>query len=286
MKIKLINTQKVLSPTNISLADYVINPFRGCEFGCLYCYSQENKNIKRDDFSSCLGVKNNAAQALERELRFKKPKRVLLGSTTECFQYQDLQYNLMEKILYILNHNKIPYTILTKSHLIRNCLPLIAQNKANKIYFTFNSSSNTIIRFLEKKSPLLEERLKTITEIIQKGIDLRIHIGPFIPYISELDKIMKMIPAAVKEIDIELYHHQMGRFDKILEVVEKHMGKDLKEKLKKIYKNKTRYEEFAKNLKQTIKEIQRAHPDKKFFYIVPDFSQYYSSTINYEKAIL
>jgi len=284
MKVNLINTQKVLSPTNISLADYVINPFRGCEFGCLYCYSQENKNVKKDDFSS-LGIKINAPLVLERELRFKRPKRVLLGSTTECFQYRDLQYKLMDKILCLLNHNQIPYTILTKSHLIKNYLATIAQNKANKIYFTLNSSSNTIIKLLEKRSSPLGERLKTIVEIIKADIDLRIHIGPFIPYVSRLEKIMEIIPSAVKEIDIELYHHQMGRFDKILEVIGKEMGSDLKEKLLKVYQNKIQYEEFADKLKGHIKKLQIKHPDIKFFYIVPDFNQYYS-TIDYEKTIL
>ena len=85
MQIKLIRTQKVLSLTQISLADYAINPYRGCSFGCLYCYSRENKNIKKEAFFTRLDAKINAPEVLERELKYKRPKRVLLGSTTECF---------------------------------------------------------------------------------------------------------------------------------------------------------------------------------------------------------
>ena len=285
MKIKSIHTQKVLSATNISLADYAINPYRGCEFGCLYCYSQENKNIKNSDFSSVLGIKENAAAILEKELRFRSPKRILLGSTTECFQHQELRYCLTGKILEVLNQHKIPYTILTKSHLITNYLAIIAQNKENKIYFTLNCSSDTIIRLLEKKSPSLKQRLEAIQTIIDANIDLRIHAGPFIPYLSNLAEIIGVLPKKIKEMDVELYHNNMGRFNKFLEDVEKHMGSDLKEKIEKIYQDKTTYDEFATNLKKTIKQTQRSHPNIKFFYIVPDFDQYYSSTIDYEKAI-
>ena len=72
MQIKLIQTQKALSPTQIKLADYVINPYRGCEFGCLYCYANENKNI-REGSGRILSVKINYPEILEKELRLKKP---------------------------------------------------------------------------------------------------------------------------------------------------------------------------------------------------------------------
>jgi len=85
MKIDLIHTERVLSHTQIKIADYVINPYRGCSVGCLYCYGRENKNIKKNDLLNSLGVKNNLVSVLERELTYKRPKRVLLGSITECF---------------------------------------------------------------------------------------------------------------------------------------------------------------------------------------------------------
>jgi DNA repair photolyase len=150
MEIKIIHTQKVLSKTQISLADYVINPYQGCEFGCVYCYSQENKNLKNKNFFQFLGVKINAPSVLEKELKINKPKRVLLGSTTECFLYQELKYKITQKILFLLNKHHIPYTILTKSSLIKNFLSLIRKNKDNKIFFTLNFSSDYFIKLFEK----------------------------------------------------------------------------------------------------------------------------------------
>jgi len=285
MNKRLIHTQKTLSPTQISLADFVINPYRGCEFGCLYCYSQENKNIKKIDFSKFLGIKINSPEILEKELRFKKPKRVLLGSITECFQYQELNYGLTRKIIEILNENKIPYTILTKSHLISKYLNLIEENKKNKIYFTFNFASDKITKAIEKKSSSLKQRLATIRKIIKKNISLRIHIGPYIPCLSSLDKIFKLLPREIEEVDIELYHKKQGNFNTIADRIKKISGSKSCEKFKNIYASKVNYYAFSKNLKKDIVSL-KSNYSLKFYYIVPDFDSFYNRYLNYEESLL
>jgi len=285
MNVKLINTQKTLSPTNITLAGYVINPYRGCEFGCLYCYCRQNKNVKKEDFSNFLGVKINAPCQLKKELQFKRPKRVLLGSVTECFQYQEPKYKISEEILKILNSENIPYTILTKSHLIKNYLALIAKNKKNKIYFTLNLSRDNMIKALEPRSGALKERLKTIDEIIRAGINLRIHIGPFIPFISNLKEIFTLIPLKAKEADIELYHNKQGNFKAILSAVESLSGKEISKQLENIYSSKENYLSFAEATKEEAKKLKKQY-NLKIFYIIPDFDEYYNSLIDYENTLL
>jgi DNA repair photolyase len=282
MEIKIIYTQKVLSKTQINLADYVINPYRGCEFGCIYCYSQENKNLKDKNFSQFLGIKINAHRVLEKELNFIKPKRVLLGSVTECFLYQELKYKITQKILSLLNERNIPYTILTKSSLIKNYLSLIEKNKNNKIFFTLNFSSDCFIKLFEKNSPLLKERLSAIKEIIKRKINLRIHIGPFIPYLSSLEEIFKIIPSKVKEIDIEIYHHKMGNFPKLIEVIENNLGKNLSKKIKWVYQQEKNYYSFVEDLKKEIKKINKRF---KIFFIVPSYNNFYNSSLNYEEPL-
>lgn len=282
MEIKLIETQKALSPTQITLADYCINPYRGCEFGCAYCYSKENKNTKDNKFFNQVGVKINIDEILRRQLRYTNPKRVLLGSTTECFQYVEQKYRLSEKILKTLNEFNIPYTILTKSHLIKEYLPLIAENTQNAVYFTLNCAR---MKCFEHKSPALTQRIDTITAILEKKIDLRIHIGPFVPFISSIEEIFKIIPDDAKQIDIELYHHGMGSFKKILEITEENFGKDLKDKIYSIYKNESAYFEFAQKLRKDIIILKNNHKNISFFYIVPDFDMFYDKRIDYQNEL-
>ncbi len=282
MEIKLIKTQKALSPTQITLADYCINPYRGCEFGCLYCYSMENKNIKNIDPASEIGVKINIEEVLRRQLRVINPKRVLLGSTTECFQYADAEYHLSEKILKTLNEFKIPYTILTKSHLIKEYLTLIAEDTKNKIYFTLNS---TPISLLEKKAPAQKQRLETIEQIIKRNIDLRIHVGPFIPYVSGLKDLLEILPSGVKEVDIELYHHRMGNYGEILKIIAKNLGKETERKISSVYGTENAYLKFAQQLENDLVVFKNSYQDISFFLIVPDFNMFYNKKIDYESEV-
>ncbi|MDD4183322.1 MAG: hypothetical protein PHT53_05840 [Candidatus Omnitrophica bacterium] len=282
MDIKLINTQKALSPTQITLADFCINPYRGCEFSCLYCYSQENKNIKNRKNLQEIGVKINIEEVLRRQLKFINPKRVLLGSITECFQYAELKYRLSEKVLKTLNEFGIPYTILTKSHLIKEYLGLIAKNKQNKIYFTINCEP---IKFLELKSSTLAQQIKTINEIRKVNIDLRIHVGPFVPYLSTLDELKKIIPPGTKELDIEFYHHKMGNFEKILTAIENNFGQELKAKISSVYENKNNYLKFSNKLKNDLINFKQNFNDISLFYIVPDFDVFYNKNIDYERKL-
>ncbi|MFA7677570.1 MAG: radical SAM protein [Candidatus Omnitrophota bacterium] len=284
MNIVLANTQRVLSATQISLADYAINPYKGCEFGCLYCYAQENKNISQASFFNSLTVKANAPEILKKELAYKKPKRVLLGSTTECFPSQEIHYKITGQILKILNGNRIPYTILTKSHLIAEYLPLIALNPDNKIFFTLNFSGDRLIRLFEKKSPSLDKRLVAIKKIVTAGIHLRVHIGPFIPHVSNLEEILKLVPSEVKEVDVELYHKKQGNFNEVIEKIKKNISGELAEKIKQVYKDEKSYRAFNAELLLQIKQSGKRYPFS-FYHIAPDLNQFYGETINYENSL-
>jgi len=278
MNIKLITTEKALSPTQITLADYCINPYRGCEFGCLYCYSMENKNIKTLKNLQEVGAKINIDEVLRRQLKFLNPKRVLLGSTTECFQYAELKYRLTEGVLKTLNEFGIPYTILTKSHLIKEYLGLIAQNRQNKIYFTLNCEP---IKLLELKSPAQAEQLEAIKQIQKMDIDLRIHIGPFVPYLSTLGELESIIPAGIKELDIEFYHHKMGNLEKILKLIERRFGNDFAAKISSVYENENTYSSFSRKLKNDLLDFKKKFKGISLFYIIPDFNKFYDKNIDY-----
>ena len=280
---KIIHTQRVLSQTQITLGDYTINPYRGCDFGCIYCYSKENKNIKGKNFSG-VGLKINADEILKKELLHEKPERVVLGSTTECFQHHNRKHKITEKLLETLNENNIPYTILTKSHFIKDSLDLIGKNKKNKIYFTFNFHSDEIARIFELNSSPIQKRLMTIDEIIKKKIPLRIHAGPFIPYISRLDEILKILPQGLEELDIEMYHKKQGNFREVLEKTKENLGNKTKENLELVYKTKENYLDFMDRLQERIKNLDALKKIKTFL-IVPDFDRFYDSRIRYETAL-
>jgi DNA repair photolyase len=138
---------------------------------------------------------------------------------------------------------------------------------------------------LEKKSPRIQQRLETLGAILEKNILLRVHVGPFIPYVCCLKEILKKLPNGIAEIDVELYHQRMGNFAEILKMASKNIGKELAEKTAFIYKNEANYLKFAAGLKEEIFKLKGEFSSVKFFYIVPDFNKFYTPNINYDKAL-
>jgi len=276
MEIKVIKTSRVISPTLMTIAPYAINPYRGCELGCLYCYVQLTKNFKRN----FLGVKMNAPLILEKELKTKNVKRVVLGSSCECFTYAELKFKITEKILNILNKYRINYTILTKSTVIENYLDLIKNNQNNCIFFTFNFTSEKIKSLLEVASPSLKKRLHTLENIIKLDIKLRIHIGPFIPYFSTLEEIFLLFKNKIKNINIELYHSKMGNFKEILSKL-KNFNMKLASKLEDIYRSPSSYYNFSQDLKERAQQLNKNY-NYRLNFIVPEFDKFYDSKITYD----
>ena len=162
MKINLIKAERILSPTQISLAQYTINPYRGCPFGCIYCYAQQNKAIKKKKlpWGSFIDVKVNSVELLNKEIRGKNINRVLLGSTVECYTPQEKKFLLTKGVIETLNRNGIAVTILTKSALIKRDLPLLSKFKQNKIYLTVNFDSENTKRIFEPQSSPLRQRIQ------------------------------------------------------------------------------------------------------------------------------
>ena len=154
MEIQEVKTRKILNPTSIDLGEYVINPFKGCENRCLYCYVRFNKVTAREkrNWGEYLDVRINAPELLEAELSLRRPERVLLGSTTECFQTAESRYKVTKKIIEILNRHGVYFTILTRSPLILDYIGLLKEGYCEAIYFTVNNFDSGLKKILEPKS--------------------------------------------------------------------------------------------------------------------------------------
>ena len=283
MKINLIKTQKALSVTQIGLAGFVINPYRGCEFGCRYCYSQENKNIKKkkEEWGKFLDVKVDLDARLKEELRHIRPERVLLGSTTECFQPKEKKFKITENILKILKELNIPLIILTKSSLIEEYINLINYNPDNKIYFTFMFSNSKIKNLLEQETPSLKKRIKTTQRLMENNIKVKVHLGPFIPYTEDLEVLFGLLPPKIEEVEIEVYNSKMGNFQKVFKLIKEEIEARDAKALAGVYSSRQNYSEFCGRLINQANRINEKYGFKLNF-IVPEFDSWYTDKIKYE----
>jgi len=283
MEINRIKTQRALAPTQISLADYVINPYRGCSLGCRFCYVRFNKNVARrkQAWGEFVDIKENLPLLLEQELKDISPKRVLLGSTTEVFMPEEERFRLTSKIIKILAKNTIPVVILTRSPLIEKYLPLLCYSLKNKIYFTFIKRPLKISQPLEPKSASWQRRRKTLKAIIKAGISLRVHIGPFIPFLDNLDEVLKVMPEGIREIEVEIFNPYLGNWPELRKILTPFADAPLLQNIDILYSQKQPYNEFCQELKYSLERVKKRYGFSCRLLICPR-SKFYTPDIIYE----
>lgn len=279
---KTVKISRILNPTSIDLGEYVINPYMGCEFSCLYCYVRYNKVISRktEPWGSYVDIRVNAPKLLEKEILLKKPSCVLLGSTTECFQDIEKKYRITKNILEILNRYKVYYNILTRSTYISEYADLLTKGYCRKIYFTINNIADPVKRILEAKSPLYKERYKTINELLTQGVDVVPYFSPILPWISDLKGLFLKFPKA-RSVEFEGLNLRVGNIEKIVEAITS-IYPDLKAGYERLLKEKNYYDSYWEDVKKDIiKEAKRAKKDYNVY--IHNFGSYFNNTYSNPK---
>jgi len=185
-----IEAKNILNKSRISEVEYAINPYVGCQHGCIYCYAQFMKRYSghiQDDWGSFVDVKINAAEVLENQLRRRRnPDRpsVLFSSVTDPYQQIEEQYYMTGNCIRLLQDYDFPVSILTKSDLVLRDLDLLGMNKGNEVGMTIISLDEDVRKTFEPGAPPLKGRLAALREISDVGISTYAFVGPIIPYLS------------------------------------------------------------------------------------------------------
>ncbi len=207
---------RILNPTGIDLGEYVINPFRGCAYGCLYCYVRSNRVVSRigKEWGTFVEVRVNAAEQLEKELVRRKPAQVLLGSTTECFQPIELKYRLTGKILEILTREKVGYVILTRSPLITEYIPVLTAGYCRKVYFTVNWYGDQVKNAVEPCSPDFNSRFLAVRALYDAGVPVVPYVSPVLPWVTDIPGVLDRL-AGLPDIEFEFLNGNLANFQDI-----------------------------------------------------------------------
>jgi DNA repair photolyase len=181
--------------------DRSINPYRGCEHGCIYCFARPT-HAYLDlspglDFETKLIAKTNAAQVLRDELakRSYRCEPIVIGSNTDCYQPIERKYRITRQILEVLWEHRHPCSIITKSHSICDDLPLLAQmakERLVKVLITVTTLDDELKRKLEPRAASGHARISTIAQLADAGISVGVLASPMIPALNdkELETIL------------------------------------------------------------------------------------------------
>jgi DNA repair photolyase len=187
--------------------DRSINPYRGCEHGCAYCFARPTHTYMGLsaglDFESRLFVKENAAELLEKELSAPryKPAVIALGANTDAYQPIERQYRITRSVLEVLARTSHPVGIVTKSNLVLRDLDILAPMAARglaKVYVSVTTLDRDLARRMEPRAPTPERRLEAIEALAQAGVPVGVIVAPIVPAINdaEIEKILARAHAA------------------------------------------------------------------------------------------
>lgn len=187
--------------------DRSINPYRGCEHGCVYCFARPSHAYlglsPGLDFESKLTAKPDAAILLEKELSAPayQPRTIAIGTNTDAYQPIEKKLRIMRGILEVLAKFNHPVGIVTKSALVQRDIDILAPMAAlglAKVAISLTTLDPTVARTMEPRAASPAKRLETIRKLSEAGIPVTVLVAPIIPAINEheIERILDAAKAA------------------------------------------------------------------------------------------
>jgi DNA repair photolyase len=190
--------------------DRSINPYRGCEHGCTYCFARPTHAYMglspALDFETKLFAKPNAAKLLERELAAPgyEVRTMAIGTNTDPYQPIERRYRIMREILEVLDATNHPVGIVTKSALVTRDIDILSRMASRglvKVALSVTTLDRKLARAMEPRAATPDRRLETLRLLSQAGIPTTIMVAPIIPALNEPE--MERILEAGKEAGVK-----------------------------------------------------------------------------------
>jgi DNA repair photolyase len=279
MKITQKEAKSILTPSKLPGADYVVNPYSGCAFGCVYCYADFTRRFTGhtdDKWGEYVDIKINTPEIFERELN-KLSKRIVkknefkqgdkpvifLGSVTDPYQGVEAKFQLTRKCLEIISKssikNEIKVSLLTKSPLVTRDIDIYKQIPNLEIGVTITSTDDEVSRMFESCAPPSSLRIKALKELNREGINTYAFVGPLLPHFvanqKSLDKLFKSIKeSGTNTIWAEHINLKGKKMNRLMELV----GDSLSKQEYELFIN-SQTDEYKKKLNETVMELVKKY---------------------------
>lgn len=187
--------------------DLSINPYRGCEHGCIYCYARPTHSYldlsPGLDFETRLIAKVNAAERLRETLSSPgyTPLALNIGSATDAYQPVERRLRITRALIEVLSEARHAFSLITKSSLVERDLDLIAPMAAERlaaVYVSITTLDPELARKLEPRAASPQRRLRTVETLARAGVPVGVSVSPLIPFLNEpeLERVLEAAAAA------------------------------------------------------------------------------------------
>ncbi len=225
MSAKQVHATSILQKSGLPAAAYVINPYTGCVHGCVYCYARFMKRFTghSEAWGAFLDAKVNAAEVLQGQLaRRREPLKemVFFSSVTDPYQPAEKQYRLTRSLLEVLLEHQVPISILTKSDLVLRDIDLLERFESCKVGLSLMTLDEEMAHKMEPRAASPERRLRALTTLREHGIRTQAFISPYLPGISDLDRLVEALSGSIDEIGAEAINTRGGNWQGVARVLE------------------------------------------------------------------
>ncbi len=213
MKIEYIPAKTIISKGKPNeyylLFDYVMNIYRGCDHGCIYCYARSEFYEKSNNFDN-IRAKKNALQIVRDELRRKVKKGVVLtGGVSDPYNKFEKDLNLTHNALELINAYEFGANIITKSDLVLRDIDILCDIKEHSpaiVNFTITCLGDDMCSKIEPYVALSSQRFKAIQTLTKTGIVTGVLMDPIIPYLTDTEENVIEIVKKAKNYGAKYIH--------------------------------------------------------------------------------
>jgi len=203
-----------LSKTGVSVYDYTVNPYTGCQHACAYCYANFMRRFSghlQDPWGSFVDVKVNLLDVLRAELPKRSGGTIWLSSVCDPYMPLEVKYRLTRGVIELLsNYPKFSISVLTKSSLVTRDLDLF-QRMRNRVDvgFTITTFDEDAQHFFEPHASPVRDRISALRELNGAGIETWVFIAPMLPFATEENLqqgLSRLAEAGVKRFSTDRYN--------------------------------------------------------------------------------
>ncbi len=213
IEIRNIPCKTALSTSRLPGLEYSLNPYRGCQHNCAYCYVPNVLRIPRTSWGCFVDAKTNIPTILAKELKNKKPGVVGISTVTDPYQPLEKTHKLTRYCLEQLLRFNFPICIQTKSSLIQRDLDLLANFSHCEIMISIGTLNDTLRNIMEPHTSSISQRLDTIKKCTNHGIKTNVFFGPIYPDITKesIPTILETFAdAGVSEVMVDALNTKPG----------------------------------------------------------------------------
>ena len=249
MKINFRESKSIVIKSNIPTIDYAINPYIGCQHGCIYCYAEfmiRFTNHKGDRWGEFLDIKTFDLERIKPQKY--NGKRILLSSVTDPYLPLEQKYQNTRKILEKLVGTEASITILTKSKLVTRDIDLFKKFKNIKVGISISTLDDIFAKKIEKGASKPSNRIEALKTIFEAGIQTYTFVSPFFPEITDFQAIINKTIDFTDSYMFENLNFRPHNVPRIMNLIKQHYS-HLLSKYQEIRKDRTYWDVIETKIK-------------------------------------